>query len=331
MSLSRIVCIYSNMVSVVIDPFINNMIAGGVSTYQPIIINAKYIQSIIGGFDGDFLDFPVQKILINLNIKYQKIEKRYRNNFKTEGAMYPYGKKKDGGSYVTKKYDINFSKSIINELSMVSELVMDLGLIIDDKRFVDSDLNSLKIEMMSLIMHELLHGYEFWMRYNNKKDDTVKVALSFMSIKDGLFTKKVNGKVNRFLYYIYWTLPHEQNATVHELYPYVLKYSVDELKTLPQFCNLVEMSEFKSDNFYNELLNLIPKKNRKSVLKKLYNEFIRNYKKVHKFSDEDINDDIINKKSFKDILNYYEKTIMLGGENMRKKVLKLYSYKAQFI
>jgi ribosomal protein S20 len=65
------------------------------------------------------------------------------------------------------------------------------------------------------------------------------------------------------------------------------------------------------------------------VLDTTLKEFIKSYKKSHKEMDEVLDDNVINKSNIRDIFKYYEKTIKNGGENMRRKILRLYSLKSQ--
>lgn len=327
--ISRITGIYSNIVYEAIDPYVDEMIKNRENQKQIIIITPQYIQDDISGFEDDFLDYPVQKITVNLSLTVGKVPSSHPQGFDTGGGMYPFGKKKDGVSYITKRYDVNFSEKILDDLSVIAELVMDLSITLDSKRFRENEIPKLKLELMSVIIHELNHGYEFWMRYQNKVDNDLKLALSYIEFNKKPFTKKVYKKLNKFLYLLYWSLPYEQNAKVQELYPYVLNYDVNELKEFSQFKNVKDMVNFNADEFYNELVSLIPDKQINKVLNTSLKEFINAYKKSHKDMGEILDDDVIKKSSIRDIFKYYEKTINNGGENMRRKILRLYSLKSQ--
>jgi hypothetical protein len=327
--ISRIASLYSNIVYEAIEPFVDEMISERKDMIQPILIKPSYIQEGIKGYEEDFLDYPVQKILVELKSINTKLPNTNKQGFDTSGAMYPFGKRKDNISYVTKRYDVNFSEEILNELGVVAELRMDLTMLFDKKRFKEEEIPALKLELMSVIIHELNHGYEFWMRYQNKVDNDLKLALSYIEFNKKPFTKKVYKKLNKFLYLLYWSLPYEQNAKVQELYPYVLNYDINELKELSQFKNVKDMVNFNADQFYNELVSLIPDKQINKVLNTSLKEFINAYKKSHKDMGEILDDDVIKKSSIRDIFKYYEKTINNGGESMRRKILRLYSLKSQ--
>ena len=327
--ISRITGLYSNIVYEAIEPFVDEMISERKDMIQPILIKPSYIQEGIKGYEQDFLDYPVQKIFIELKSINTKLPNTNKQGFDTSGAMYPFGKRKDNISYVTKRYDVNFSEEILSELSVVAELRMDLTMLLDNKRFKEEEIPALKLELMSVIIHELNHGYEFWMRYQNKVDNDLKYALSHINLEKKPFTKKVYNKLNKFLYLLYWSLPYEQNAKVQELYPYVLKYDVNELTQMLQFKNIVDMINFDADKFYSELVSLIPDRQLNMVLSNSLKEFMRAYKKSHKDMEEVLDNSVINKSSIKDIFKYYQKMINTGGENMRRKVLRLYSLKKQ--
>lgn len=327
--ISRITGMYSNIVYDAIDPYVDEMINNRKNQKQVIIINPSYIQDDVVGYEDDFLDYPVQKITVNLSLVNGDVPTSHPQGFDTSGAMYPFGKKKDGMSYITKRYDVNFSEKILDDLSVVAELVMDLRITLDKKRFREKEIPKLKLELMSVIIHELNHGYEFWMRYQNKIDSGLKYALSYIELNKKPFTNKVYKKLNKFLYLLYWSLPYEQNAKVQELYPYVLKYDVNELTNLTQYKNVQDMVNFNADLFYNELVSLIPDRQMNKVLDTTLKEFIKSYKKSHKQMEEVLDDDVIKKSNIRDIFKHYEKTIKNGGESMRKKILRLYSLKSQ--
>jgi hypothetical protein len=327
--ISRITGLYSNIVYEAIEPFVDEMISERKDMIQPILIKPSYIQEGIKGYEQDFLDYPVQKIFIELKSINTKLPNTNKQGFDTSGAMYPFGKRKDNISYVTKRYDVNFSEEILSELSVVAELRMDLTMLLDNKRFKEEEIPALKLELMSVIIHELNHGYEFWMRYQNKVDNDLKYALSHINLEKKPFTKKVYNKLNKFLYLLYWSLPYEQNAKVQELYPYVLKYDVNELTQMLQFKNIVDMINFDADKFYSELVSLIPDRQLNMVLSNSLKEFMRAYKKSHEDMEEVLDNSVINKSSIRDIFKYYQKMINTGGENMRRKVLRLYSLKKQ--
>lgn len=326
---SRVTGIYSNIVYEAINPYVDEMINNRKNQKQVIIINPSYIQDDVVGYEDDFLDYPVQKITVNLSLVNGDVPTSHPQGFDTSGAMYPFGKKKDGMSYITKRYDVNFSEKILDDLSVVAELVMDLKITLDKKRFREKEIPKLKLELMSVIIHELNHGYEFWMRYQNKIDSGLKYALSYIELNKKPFTNKVYKKLNKFLYLLYWSLPYEQNAKVQELYPYVLKYDVNELTNLTQYKNVQDMVNFNADLFYNELVSLIPDRQMNKVLDTTLKEFIKSYKKSHKQMEEVLDDDVIKKSNIRDIFKHYEKTIKNGGESMRKKILRLYSLKSQ--
>ena len=327
--ISRITGMYSNIVYDAIDPYVDEMINNRKNAKQVIVIDPSYIQDDVVGYEDDFLDYPVQKITVNLSLVNGDVPTSHPQGFDTSGAMYPFGKKKDGMSYITKRYDVNFSEKILDDLSVVAELVMDLRITLDKKRFREKEIPKLKLELMSVIIHELNHGYEFWMRYQNKIDSGLKYALSYIELNKKPFTKKVYKKLNNFLYLLYWSLPYEQNAKVQELYPYVLKYDVNELTNLTQYKNVQDMVNFNADLFYNELVSLIPDRQMNKVLDTTLKEFIKSYKKSHKQMEEVLDDDVIKKSNIRDIFKHYEKTIKNGGESMRKKILRLYSLKSQ--
>lgn len=324
---SRITALYSNIIFDAITDYADDLIDRGVKKKKIIVIDAKTIQDNIVGYEDDFLDFPVQKITVELKFSNGEVPKSHPQGFDTGGAMYPFSLKKHDMSFITKKYDVNFSKTILDELTSICELRMDLSILIDDNKFKPNEFPNLKLELMSVIIHEMNHGYEFWMRYNNKVDSDLKYSLASLKIEKTEYTKKVYNHINKFLYYLYWSLPYEQNAKVQELYPFVLKKDVNELTKMYQFKNIKSMIDFKGNDYYNELLTLIPERQLNKVLKKMLISFITTYKKTHKKMDEVMDDNIINKLSIRDIFKYYEKTINHAGENMRKKILRLYSIK----
>jgi hypothetical protein len=108
-----------------------------------------------------------------------------------------------------------------------------------------------------------------------------------------------------------------------------LNNTPEELMSLVSFKNIINMTKFNSDVFYNDLVLLIPEKGVERVTKKALKRFIQTYKKQHNELNEYMDENLLGKDNIKDIFKYYEKTINLAGENMKKKVLRLYSIKSE--
>lgn len=326
--ISRIAVLYSNIIFGEIEKYFDKLINDCIDDEFQITITPRIIQRKIKGFEDDFLDYPIQRFRVTISLKNKRILSSHPNAYDTTGSMWPFDIQKHKSSYITKSYDINFSKRVLDELSVVGDIKMELGVILDKRRFKKKDIPDLKLSLMSTIMHELNHGHEFWVRHQNKRDD-LKIALSFIEIDRNRFTDKVYIKLNHFLYYIYWSLSHEQNAKVQEFYPYVLKYPPNELIKLHSFKHIKDMIEFDSEKYYNSLMSLIPKKSEKRVLSAFLKDFIKSYLNEHENIGESIDERLINMVNVKDIFKYYEKTIKDAGENMRRRILKQYSLKEE--
>lgn len=325
LGLSRIASLYSNIVYDGIEYYLDKLINNGVDNSYELIIGSRLIQWGIKGYNDDFLDYPVQRIRILLWLKNKKV---FRGcGYDVTGAMYSFGSKSDGISYITDKYNVNYNKTIISDISLVCDVRMELGVYLDVKKYSSDNISSLKLELMTVIMHELNHGYEYWLRYQNKKVDNINVSISYLDFGSKHFTKKVYKKLTKFLFFMYWSLSHERNAKIQEFYPLVLKYDPKELVQQYTFSDIMDMINFNAEKFHKELEDLIPKRDLDKIKRKALKRFKENFKETHKQNDEIVDETVLRKESLLDIFKYYEKGIKTSGEIMRRKILRLYSLK----
>ena len=208
---------------------------------------------------------------------------------------------------------------------------MGLELNIDFDKWVDGDVDIMWVDMMSTIMHELNHAYEFYCRYNNKTQKHINMALCWVNIDDNIISKKVQNKFNDFVYLLYYSLPFEMNAKVQELYPYVLKYDYSEFKDISTYKKIVSLTKFDAKLFHDELVSLIPISCRKRVLKKVLARFKESYLLSCNGLKEIPNNSLVNQNNVLSLLQYHEKMVNKSGEIMRRKILKLYSLKERVV
>ena len=280
---------------------------------------------------------PVSTIEITFNFKkisndefskkYPKTSKVY--NFNATGACYNISDVNDGQSYIIKDGD---QESIY--------LKMELGAIINEDKFTESNIEQLLIVIEGTLSHELNHAYESIQRKHSKKTNIPVELTHALDVNRSKIYKQIWTKwLDEIGYYIYSSELHEINASVQESWPYVKKYSPEEMMKLSPVWRIAnEMENFNSNNFRKEIIKMINDRYKGSVdplillnrLKNgLANEMIESESKMIE-GDQD-KPSILGKKIKKMTLDRFfsvvEKRINLAGSKLKKKILKLYSLK----
>ena len=314
-----------------INDHVIEIINAGESDNYDLIINTKIIKQYINKYVDDFLDFPVQKINLKLVFNSRKI-KMVGSSFTTGGLFYPFSTSRcSESSLITKRFNGSLGEKIISGLSNISELSMGVEINIDFNKWIDDDMDKMWVDIMSSIMHELNHAYEFYCRYNNKTQKHIGMALCWTNIDDGYITKKVRNKFNAFIYLLYYSLSYEMNAKVQELYPYVLKYDYLDLKNLSSYKQVISLTKFDAKLFYDELVLLIPMRHRKYVLKRILTRFKESYLLSCNELKEIPNNSLFYQNNVLSLLQHHEKRLNKSGEIMKRKILKLYSLKERVV
>jgi hypothetical protein len=332
LGVGRITAIYANMILECINDHVAEIIDAGVNDTYDLVIGSKIIKQYVNKYVDDFLDFPVQKINLKLNFVSRKIKSLSGLSFCTGGACYPFSTTRSSeSSLITKRFNKSLGKKLISDLSNISELNMGLDLHIDLDKWVVGDMDKMWVDMMSSIMHELNHAYEFYCRYNNKSQKHIDMALCWVSVSSNDITKKVKNKFNDFIYLLYYSLSYEMNAKVQELYPYVLRYDYSDFKENLSYKKVISVSNFDAKLFYDELVSLIPINHRKRVLNKILNSFKDAYELSCINLNETPDNSFIRHNDVLSLLMYHEKRLKKSGKIMKRKILKLYSLKERVI
>jgi len=277
-------------------------------------------------------DFPVSsmkiKFLIN-RIEESEFLKKFpdKKMFTTDGGCYGIGPEEDGGSYIVT--DEWGDKSIY--LSLELELLI---------RGDYSDIEKVMIEVESLILHELNHGYEYWKRYEKEKGNISTDLTTSGELKPKRVLKDVFESWNRNIsFYLYWSEEHEIRAMVQDSLPYVKKYGIEDMKgECPSWSASTEMIEFDSKKFKSEITSLIRSKygNRVNpdlllnrLKNSLANELIkeREVSKTLRVDNPSILGERIKSMSLDKFLEYSQRRINSAGEKLRRRILRLYSLK----
>jgi hypothetical protein len=218
-----------------------------------------------------YADFPVVKFELLLQFKKMStkaFEKAFGKTAKfpvaVGGSASGFGNKNWGG----------YSK-IINPIKKVSAvgIVVQLGIEV----YIDKDLfnqnNDLHVKRLrdqigSVVYHELNHSYEHFKRTTRPakkgeyrkplQDRSFNTSLTYADNNLWKFPTSIWETWSRdFLYYIYVSESHELNANVQQFYHNVKKYPKADIKNNEIYVDAISMINFKTDVFYNKLLQKI--------------------------------------------------------------------------
>jgi hypothetical protein len=282
-------------------------------------------------------DFPISSMDIKFMMsgmdekdfmkKFPSKKSPIKKMFRTGGGCYTIGPEEDGGSY-TKK---NEWGDISIHLSLELDLYIIKGL---------SNVEKIMIDVESLVLHELNHGYESWKRFEKEKGQKSIDLTYALDIKP----KRVSKDIFKYwsdsiAFYLYWSEEHEIRAMVQDSLPYVKKYGVEKMKKeCPSWDASSDMIKFKSDKFKSEISDLIRlkygnKANPDTLLSRmkdsLANKLIeeRELSKESKIDSPSILGEKIKSMSLDKFLEFSQRRINSAGEKLRRRILRLYSLK----
>jgi len=282
-------------------------------------------------------DFPVSSLEIKFVIKkmedgeflkkFPGREGKRVKMFRTGGACYNIMNKEEGGSYI--KVDEWGDKTL--------HLSLELDLWI---RGDFSEIDKIMIDMESTILHELNHGYESWNRHKKGKGELSTELTYALDVKPNRMNKDVFKYWNSTIaMYLYWSEEHEIRAMVQEALPYVKNYKIEKMKEeSPSWEASSLMINFKSKEFKSEISYLIKSKygnkvNPDALLNRIKNslgdELIRERElsKSMKIDKPSILGERIKSMSLEKFLDFSQRRINASGDNLRKRILRLYSLK----
>jgi len=202
----------------------------------------------------DYLDFPVVKIQIDLNIKVDKRLNEEEIKHAIGGLAYRFGNK--NWKYYSKKV-----KSEIEDLDFGIIPHMGLDIFISENYKI-KDNKTFEDDLKEVIWHELNHLYEFYNRIKIGKGPLwsrmPKLSISYSDKnKWGIPNKIYNYWSENFVFLFYLSEPYEVNAQVQEASYFAIKYGMDELRKTKAWEYSKIMADFNPNDFIEKLDSLI--------------------------------------------------------------------------
>jgi hypothetical protein len=315
---------YVNLVYEILEDKIHKLLEEKPKNYvEEVKIGHDYIKDIYTNYFDEFEELPIESMSIDL---YFKIVKEVEsNNFATGGAAYQIEKKKKGGSYIKRK-NILLPKKILKEIDDCVVVKMDIEIYIT-KKFDSSSTDELLYDLRDTILHEFNHIYEFYKRSQSDKS-LVDTSLGLSGGKNYNVPKSIFNVWNDFIYFVYYSQPHEINAKTQEAYSKRLRMSFDDFKNTYYWKTAKGMEEFDSSVFYNKLVDTIKSHNPEyveSVLNRLYSWFMRDYKEVLNYFDNEPISLVKKSKNLESLIRNFEPKIKNAGKKLQRNYIRLYS------
>lgn len=316
---------------------------------------ARYID------DDIFEDFPLAKI--DITLKMALIDREGSGddspsggNFAIGGGAWPvYKRPTPELSYRTKPENFPISKKRRESIDRVLVGKLDFDITIYNNFEFEKEHEALDRELLAVVFHELHHLYE---GYKDKTKDEVafipktlektklpriKTQTSKAYLTDtklvGIPTEVKDLLIPLFNLY-YYSLPSEVKAITQEMYPFVLKMSVDDFFKSFQGMRVKSLMDFDAEIFYDRLIDSVidyyDKKGVDPTDEQIHNFFnqvrarmVKTYIEKANNSHEIIDQKFVSKKDLKSLIIYMGKQIEKGGQKLFRNVGRLYSLKME--
>ena len=252
--------------------------------------------------DKNWGNFPISTM--DLEIKIEKINDG-DSPFYTTGFCFNMDEK--DGSYLKEDGTIHTRIKISIEFN--------------ESSYEENDLEDLKTDLRSTILHELNHIYE---GYNRKikgyppLQDAITLATDFNT--ENVPEEVWDHWLDKLGYGIYYSETQEMNAMVHDSVPWTSKFPVDEMKSKNITWEKAQsMINFNCEDFKSEMIDLISShsgENPEELMTKMKNGFADKIDQISSEKGEknpSLNTDKIRKMSIDKFLKYLEKRIKPFG------------------
>jgi len=287
-------------------------------------------------------DYPVSKIKISYDfsrLTEEELIKKFPNTkqrYLTTGACYNLTQKEsEESSYLLPAIDDRSENSIY--------LKMELGVILIDNfksiENIQQQKEDLIVEIESTIIHELNHAYESYKRLIGGSGQYSTDLIYALDINRSRIKKEIFKEwSNDIGYFLYWSEKHEMNAMVQESWPYVKRYTPNEMMDkCPAWKYSKRMRNFSATDFKDKMVKLInlhyPEAIPEILLNRLKNGLanyldIQRESSIIEFEDSpSLTGDKIRRMNIDQFLNFCQSRINSSGEKIQRKILKLYSVK----
>lgn len=316
-------------------------------------INEVLIDKVSGGDVKEYLksdffkNFPMWKPKIRLLVVGAPKKFLEENNFDQDRDM--------GASINTPQLELG--KIGKHELLKNVELSFTFTLYNDaDKNGIPEDfLNGLKGVLKTIIMHELLHGYQSYQQLKSIGKPHFGKETALSSLTQNQLLKDVGGEMwKNFLNLVYLHLSFEINARVSQLYQEMVNKGVktkkdflrvlkkssvwEEMKSLEEFdtedfLNSFEHTIKKTNNPFIDLMNILfgKKKSSEETLKnaiRAWDGTLSVFVSVMKKRGIDVNMDAVPQKAKENpyyFFKFFEKRFHKKAEKFKRKLYKLAS------
>lgn len=300
---------YADFIEVIALKYMNEYF----STGSPILKRQTYKSSDFSIPESEWQKLPISTM--DLEVQMGKISEGDKP-FYTTGFCFNMDEK--DGSYLN-------SDGTIHTRIKIGIEITDL--------YNDSELENLKMDLRSTILHELNHAYEGY----NRKIKGYPPLQDAITMATDLNTENVPEEVwehwyNEIGYGIYYSEFQEMNAMVHDSIPWTSKFPVDEMKVKNITWEKAQsMIKFNSEEFKNQMIDLISSntdENPMELMTKMKNGFADKIDQIASEKNEknpSIDPNKIRKMSIDKFLIYIGERINSRGEILRRKILKTYS------
>ena len=316
---------FVNLVYSVLEPKVNEFIKGNDKKMsEDIVINFKDFKYIYRESLDDFLEFPVEEIVIKFTMDKLRRD-RFEFKYSSGGGAHQIDFKKEDGSYL-KKPSPNLPKYLLDEVNKTIIAKFDFnGYINQDFEYEMK--GELYFDLRDTIMHEFNHIYEFYNK-NLNKAGLVDTTLSYAGSKNYNVPKQIFDVWKTFLYFVYYSEPYEMRAMSQEVYSKRLRMTFDEFKENHYWKSAKMMENFDANKLFDTLMERIKEHNPEylvPIMNRLYKWFLRDYYAGVKSFGKEPQKYITNSKHLLDLMVRFQPRIRMAGRKLQRNYSRLYT------
>lgn len=289
-----------------------------------IVLTTKEISEIYQNSVDDFIELPIEKIVINLTCKKVK-PNTYEIPFSTSGAAYPLEKKYKKSSYMTEP-SLSLPKYILEQVT--ETMVAKIDIEVETSPDFTSELeDNLIYDLRDTIVHEMNHVLEYYKRYESGTS-SMNVSLSWSGQKNYNIPQNIFELWKNFLDLVYYSEPYEINARTQEAFSQIIRTNFEDYKNSKIWKTTIEMKEFDADKLYNELVEKFEgwKKGSSSYgTESLFKWFKRDFEENMRYNKLELPRFIDRSNNLRSLLNKFEPKIKNAGETQQRKIMRLFA------
>lgn len=289
---------------------------------EQIVINLKDMSFIYKEYFSLFVQFPVEKLIIN----YTAVKKPQKNKdlvnlgvtYSTMGAAYNIGRREDNVSYI-KKTSSTLPKYVLEDIQ--NSLVLKSNFNIEmSPTSSEEELNDLLKDLEDTVYHEFTHFYEYYKRLESGSK-ALDFTLAYAGSKNYNVPKSIFKLWSKFLYLVYFSEPYEVRAVTQEIFNKLKRMSLSEFRQTTYGTVIKKMINFNAEEEYNNLLEEIANYNpnlETSILTRLYNWYMKDYVSSGSPPLEKI---VMKTSDIKSLMKKFQERINRAGRDLNKKAL----------